>query len=441
MRKVYVSFLGTNNYIPCNYVCEGREPVKNVRFVQEATLSWHCADWNKQDEIFIFSTEEAYKKNWVDDGHQDRDGNVVVCAGLASRIFTINISARVSEVHIPSGKNEREIWDLFSTVFEKIREGDELYFDITHAFRSLPLLAMVIINYAKIIKKIQVNSIEYGAMEAIGTSWQVKQMDIESRNVPVFNLLPFDQLLDWSTAIDRFIGAGDAGAVQQLTTRNITPILSKSKGQNQEASGLRDMAKYLGQFSKTLATCRGRNIVKNAAGLKQAITLVQDQKLVQPLAPLLSRLEKAVEDFSGNEVQDGVAASRWCLEHNLLQQGFTILQETMLTHVLAQATDEDPLDIKKRNIVNKAVNIELNDIHFEKWDEVAKENKQLIKQVRDWLRPQKDLLDCMRNLTSNRNDLNHAGMNTNPMSADKFEVKLKDYLDTFESLIPQNTAI
>ncbi len=329
------------------------------------------------------------------------------------------------------------------TVAPYMEYPDELYFDITHAFRSLPLLAMVIINYTKVIKKIQVNAIEYGAMEAIGTFWQVEQMDIESKNVPVFNLLPFDQLLDWSTAIDRFIGAGDAGAIQRLTARNITPILSKSKGQDQEASSLRDMAKYLGQFSKTLSTCRGKSIVENAAALKQAITLVQDQKLVKPLTPLLSRLAKAVGDFSGNEVQDGIAASRWCLEHNLLQQGFTILQETMLTHVLTQATDrdEDPLDINKRNIVNKAVNIELNDIHFEKWDEVAKENKQLIKQVRDWLRPQKDLLDCMRNLTSNRNDINHAGMNSNPMSADKFETKLKDYLDTFESFISQNIAI
>ena len=33
MRKVFLSFLGTNDYLPCNYRIAGHDPVANVRFV------------------------------------------------------------------------------------------------------------------------------------------------------------------------------------------------------------------------------------------------------------------------------------------------------------------------------------------------------------------------------------------------------------------------
>ncbi|HIC96177.1 TPA: TIGR02221 family CRISPR-associated protein [Candidatus Bipolaricaulota bacterium] len=135
--------------------------------------------------------------DWLDNGHKDRGGNVILCEGLGTRLALINISARVKEVRIPSGKNEQEIWDIFSTIVNEIEEKDELYLDITHAFRSLPLLATVIINYLKVMKNIQVRAISYGAMEAVGDIWTVKQIDIEQRDIPVFNLLPFDQLLDF----------------------------------------------------------------------------------------------------------------------------------------------------------------------------------------------------------------------------------------------------
>lgn len=441
MRKVFLSFLGTNNYLPCNYVCEKHEPVENVRFVQEATISWHCADWKEQDEILIFTTEESHRKNWEDNGQEERDGKVIQCEGLHHRLSLIKTSARVSDVPIPSGKNEQEIWNIFSAVFEKIRECDELYFDITHAFRSLPLLAMVIINYAKITKNIQVKAIGYGAMEAIGDVRQVARMDIEKRNVPVFNLLPFDQLLDWSTAIDKFVSAGDASSIQRLTTEKSIAFKKEIQRPDQEADGLKKMAGFLGDFSKTLATCRGQNIVRDASSLKKAIAEVQHQQLIKPLTPLLEKLGDAVSKFSGDEVRDGITAARWCLEHNLTQQGFTLLQETMFTYILGQSTDESTSDIDRRNLVGKAVAIELDDKPFDEWDDTAKNNKVLINKIRGWLRPHKEMLDNLKNLSANRNDLNHAGMKGSPMAADKFDDKLINYLEVFESQTSINAVI
>ncbi|MBW1982608.1 MAG: TM1812 family CRISPR-associated protein, partial [Deltaproteobacteria bacterium] len=71
MGKIYISFLGTSNYIECTYYYKNTDPVRNVRFVQEATLKTFCSDWTADDKIFIFTTDEAYSKNWLDNGHID----------------------------------------------------------------------------------------------------------------------------------------------------------------------------------------------------------------------------------------------------------------------------------------------------------------------------------------------------------------------------------
>ena len=109
MSKLYLSFLGTNNYVSCIYYQEGGEEVSDVRFVQEATVKIYCKDWGKTDRIRIFTTDEAYKKNWLDGGQTSDDGRPL--AGLKSCLETLNQRADIQNVPIPDGKNEQEIWE------------------------------------------------------------------------------------------------------------------------------------------------------------------------------------------------------------------------------------------------------------------------------------------------------------------------------------------
>ena len=437
MRKVYMSFLGTNNYLPCNYVYQPHKkshiPVKNVRFVQEASVIWHCSDWEKDDRILIFATREAHDSNWVDNGHRRPDNTIISVEGLEKRLANLNLLPGIREISIPAGKSEAEIWEIFTAVVEKLEDNDELYLDITHAFRSLPLLATVIINYAKVIKTIQVKAINYGAMEALGSLRDVQALAIEERDVPVFDLLPFDQLLDWSIAIDRFVVAGDAAAIHSLTSQKVIARKQEIRGPDDDADNMKKMAKALEIFSNTMAACRGKSISTDAQKLKESICRVTQQQLIKPMTPLLEKLEKTVNEFSGDEVLDGIAAAEWCRQHNLVQQGFTILQETAITHILIQSINADSTDIDKRNLVGKAVKITLNNIPEDRWDRKARNQKVLIDQICEWLAPQKTLLDCIRNMGQSRNDLNHAGMNPNPMAGDKFKTKLQEYIKALSS--------
>ena len=49
-RKILLSFLGTNNYLGCNYYLEGRpdQKISNVKYVQQALVQLFCKDFSEQ---------------------------------------------------------------------------------------------------------------------------------------------------------------------------------------------------------------------------------------------------------------------------------------------------------------------------------------------------------------------------------------------------------
>jgi hypothetical protein len=49
MARVYLSFLGTNDYLLCIYYFQEKE-IQGIRFVQEATISMNCRDWSSVKE-------------------------------------------------------------------------------------------------------------------------------------------------------------------------------------------------------------------------------------------------------------------------------------------------------------------------------------------------------------------------------------------------------
>lgn len=216
MAKVFLAFLGTNDYLPCTYYAAAGE-VAGVRFVQEATVQLFCQEWQEADRILILTTAEARRKNWVDDGHLDREG-------LKSRLNKLSLKAPIRRVPIPEGKNEEEIWQIFQTLFEQLEEGDEVVFDITHALRHIPMLALAALNYAKVLKGLRLRGIYYGAFEVLGSIREAEKLPVAERRVPIFDLAAFDALLDWGVALDRFLGAGDAAPLADLAQRSVKPV-------------------------------------------------------------------------------------------------------------------------------------------------------------------------------------------------------------------------
>lgn len=430
MRNVYLSVLGTSSYVPCNYGADKEVKVENVRFVQEATLSLNCQDWTTADRIFILTTDAAYNKNWLDNGQQNPG------QGLKTRIERLNLRAKVESVRIPSGQTLEEIWEIFNKIYDLLNDGDHVIFDITHAFRSIPMLAIVVLNYAKSLKNLNLMGIYYGAFEVLGgsPSYVEKNINLQDRNVPIFDLTAFNSLLEWSSAIRQFVKSGDAGQINDLAESELKPILRDQLHKREAANQLKIMSRQLVKFSSIMATCRGPEISGIIGTLKKIFNDSKEIDLIPPMIPLMEKIHREINRFSDNDTRNGIQAARWCLDHNMVQQGFTILQETFIA-CLVKMAGADIFDEKIRNKVNPAVRIASQKFDSAECNESAAQHHELSMQFIELFRKNKPLLSLMNRLIDYRNDINHAGYNREAKPAERFHSQLRDCINDAEAFV------
>lgn len=242
MPKKYISFLGTGIYKECKYL-HGDYKSKSVRFIQEANLDKlfnHDKTFGPDDKVVIILTDESEKKNWVGE------------SGLETCIENLNLPVEVElKRNTPVGKNEDEITEIFKILYDSVDEGDELYLDITHAFRYMPMVLVVLANYAKLLKNATVASITYG--------------NYEGRVKDIAKVIEFKQLSviqDWTLAAGQFINCGSADMLVQVADSELTPILKESRGADNNANSLRNGMRALNTLASDFSLCQGKEVVK-----------------------------------------------------------------------------------------------------------------------------------------------------------------------------------
>lgn len=430
-RKVFISFLGFTNYQFCKYRGEGFLS-ENVRYVQEATLDYLMTleKWNEQDVAFILLTKGAKEKNWVDDGHRDFNTKQVIRQpGLASCLRQKNYPFPIQTIEqLPDGKTEEELFEIFKTIFSVLQSGDILYFDITHGFRSLPMLALVLVNYAKFLHHVEVRSITYGnheAREKIGE-------DSEHRPIyeaPIINLLPLSQIQDWTFATADYLKNGNVEFFGELTNSYKRSIfLGKRIGEKSKAMELERFVNNLKSVIDDFQTCRGNNIMnsKHISTLKENVKAF-GETVIEPLNPVIKKIEEAFEHFhaegkdvEGDSSRNGFEAAKWCMEHNLYQQAATILQETVVSYFCEKYgldinSDEERKQVNTAfayvRLMNAPKTSEKDKLTIE---EKMKEYSTVAKLMKDPLLSSEEVIHAFDVLTTERNDINHNGMRKDP---------------------------
>jgi len=414
MSKIHISFLGVNNYYECNYFHKKKENiVKEVRFVQEATIQLFCRDFGAADRIIVFVTEAAKHKNWYDDGHSTREGTVINQEGLERRLQRLNLSARYEMIEIKEGTDEDEIWSIFQKIYDQIQSGDEVTLDITYGFRSLPMLGIVLIHYAKMLKNIRIKAVAYGAFEALfKTGKRINQIPLEERNVPILNLTSFAMLQQWTNAARDFTLHGKAAKIAELT--------------KQETFG-----EALENMTLSFSTVRGREIVEGNifSIVKNNIEQLQDKPFVAPLSPLLEKVKQKITPFQSNDIQNGLLAVQWCIRHELIQQGITMLLEVITTFTCEILNLEDAsfnlnhFETNDRWFVGTCLVINDN-LPEVKWGKPIRYDKPKARKIRA-SQIVEDIKSHYQKLGKMRNDINHGGFNANPLPPRDFKNELE----------------
>lgn len=334
-RKVFVSVLGTSFYGECQY-CRGTFSSSNTRFIQHATLEYLKVkeQWSDSDQIYILLTDKARENNWsIEKRVNPKNKEEEPYIGLNEIISDMKVSCHVEDISIPDGSSETEMWTIFTKLFDKLETEDELYFDLTHSFRYLPMLVLVLGNYAKFLKHTSIKHISYGNYEARN----------DSNQAPLMDVLPLSILQDWTFAAADLIRNGNAESLKLLTDEKALAPFIRRKGKKKPErrsveEPLKECVDKLESVMLEFRLCRGREIFHgtNIAEFKSLseriisnLDVDNDMEIISPIPPIINKIRNTFENFKEKDLDNGYRAALWCYDHQLYQQAITILDENI----------------------------------------------------------------------------------------------------------------
>jgi len=194
-RKVLISFVGTGRFDEKTKNSIREYSKAKYKFgsktIETSFVASALTEFLECDTLFLFGTvksmwEEVYlyycNKNSFDFDEAYYYDIAEKCGETANsktelnkvdfRVISKIIGNNSKVIPIPYGLNQEEIEDIFriftDTLQENLKDGDQVYLDITHSFRSLPIYAQTTIYFLTDVlgKDLEFKGIYYGMLEA-----------------------------------------------------------------------------------------------------------------------------------------------------------------------------------------------------------------------------------------------------------------------------------
>lgn len=425
MARKLIAFLGNRVYDPTTYQWQG-QPVSTSFFAQAL-----CQFFSPIDTLYVFVTKEAKE---------------ITLPALQKLLA--NSQTTITPIDIPTGKDETGLWQIFQSCASVLEDGDEVIFDITHGFRSIPLLAFLASVYVRSIKNVELIGIYYGAYEAKS----------EAGITPVFDLTSFVRLLDWTVAVSHFGETGDARQLSDLLINTEKEI--QAQALPEAPNSLQSLAELLDQLSTGLRVNRPIEVMQEAAHLdekvKQARTEVE--RWAPPFALLLDEVNDTFGQFAlqnpwesryyEQHLTHTLAMIKWYVENRQYLQAYTVAREWMVT-LAAFKVKANPLDERreierllgkflKRKRKKEGAKAKTTATAAEK--EKRKEKRKKWEESFHKLPKKAKIMDVWDDLSKQRNDLAHAGMNDKPTISEDVEEKAKKLPERLKELWSSTTV-
>lgn len=197
-----------------------------------------------------------------------------------------------TSLDIPAGETEDEIWQIFGTVMDAVREREEVVLDLTHSFRHLPFVLFASLIYLTSLRSVTVRGIYYGAFEARA----------EGR-APIFDLTRVLTLAHWYHAVLSFAETGNP--------RGLVRLLREEQARLFELRGPdRALARLRGGLERLSWTLPSGLPLEAGLDARQAVSAIQGL-LTGPPSPLVrSILDVLLERLSEVALAPEIAEKR-----------------------------------------------------------------------------------------------------------------------------------
>jgi CRISPR-associated Csx2 family protein len=212
---------------------------------------------------------------------------------------------------IKYGLNEAELSENFDRIIQLVntlKDGDEIYIDISNSFRSLSMFLFLVIGFIKDIaseKGIKISGVYYGMSEAIR----------DVGYAPIVDLKSFIEVTDWIKAGYSLQTYGDSSLIAKLL-----------ENQNQS-----QLAKSLTKFSQAIDIGYLSSIRQRIKYLQNELNKSNISGAFKYLQPSINQFLKPFERQKESDFQLELAG--WYFNHQRYATGYITLVEAILTYV------------------------------------------------------------------------------------------------------------
>lgn len=425
MAKTLLTTLGTGDYTETTYFF-GEQRADKTCYVAKALCQLF-----EIDRIILLLTEEARAKHW----------------GRLQESLPPQVE-KVAKA-IPEGKTEAETWEIFDVLVDGIEPNSRLLFDITHAFRSIPLLVLLGAALLRKAKNVEIQGLYYGLYRP------------GQAETPIIDLTPAIRLLDWLTASDKFISTGSAVELGQLldtVQRDFYRQQRPGKG-DPRPTRLQSFGQAIRDISRSLELVRPVSLQEDLRKLQRHSTQELAEEVGQfakPFGLLLQSIQNSYSQLAlpadqkedpRAQVQKHFQLLRWYVEKRFTTQALLLAREWVVSALCLCEGIQNYLEREARQGIEHQLGSLIQRRKQPLGDPPAtgesvqqEEQLQFLPPIAAHVSDVKQLADLWSCLSEYRNDVAHVQMNPDPLGGEALEsFVLQKLLPKLEALFPELT--
>ncbi|MBD2389277.1 TIGR02221 family CRISPR-associated protein [Aphanizomenon flos-aquae NRERC-008] len=400
-----LTVLGTGRYEKTCYTWQEKQV--ETRYVAHA-----LCEFFQPDQVTVLVTKEAKEAHW----------------NTLQEILGDRFQSQ--DVLIPSGKVETEVWEIFDAVVNSVEPNAKVLFDITHAFRSIPLLVLLAAAFLQKARNVEIVGVYYGAFDA------------NREQPPIFDLTPAIKLLDWLTATDKFLSTGSSVELGKLlsTIQKDFYRRGKQKTANVIPTKLKSFGDRIQALSRSIELIRPIDLITESAQLQNIPTSQLQEEVgafAKPFELLLSQIQNDYSQFALNidqsspkeQLQKQFLLLRWYIAKNLSCQAILLGREWLISAICIADGTINYRDRIKREVIEKQLG------------QMIGANSNFNQEIVKYVTSTEKLGALWSTLTEYRNDIAHTQMRPTTISATTLEEYAQNKLvQGLSELLPDFTA-
>ncbi len=321
MAKILISSLGTGQKKDGGYR-KAKYQLDNKDIVETTFISKALKEFLKIDDIFLVGTNGSiWDSCYREFGGKDENIELELYEKIESKSLTENDLFTVNQQMgnnskcflIDYGLNEDELWsnfDKYIQILDTIKDGDIVYLDISHAFRSLALMSFLMVQFGFGVKnkKFTIGGIYYGMLEVAGENNDI---------TPIVDLKIFYDLMEWIKAIDAFKNYGHADLLVKLFEQE-----ADLEHQEKEIFNMFDLNLSLANMSAL------QKFIENAKRILPKLKK-HNNPIIKLVSPDIVTFVKRMDTKTQSKFQFELAS--WFCENKNYALTYTVLVEAMVT--------------------------------------------------------------------------------------------------------------